>query len=500
MFRESITGENLRNLGYDPEEYTLEIPLSNRLTVQRSYVRAGEEGMFSTGLTEHGTDLLRFTLNPRGTLELTQDAALTTLHGRALNASHKRSATFTQGFGKGTTAGTFSLLHTDTRASTWGFGVTRLESDSARLDLGLAKSLSLTAGLERMENLVQLPSTTHKIDIALTRPTTGLVWAEYHKTRSTVGTTTTDLTQMVFRTPEIELGDVATLSASHLTTESSVTGTENTSTMSLAANPTDSVTVTASHGVTDRESAADTAVTAVGSQIKLRPDLAIGAAYSNTDTEGSGVAVQRSYVVTRTPTDNTGLGFEASYTELDATSVTVEPTVDVKLTYATSENLQLSGTYHDNNARPSPGLGAMLKFPLLGGTVGLAYDEYSFDSATNAVLMTRSYKGEVSRPLAWGLDGRLGYYRTDNLADPTVCDRIIIGLAGENRVFGKMDMQYESAKLRGPSATLPNGSSLTLSLARSIGIGELTLSGKRTLAAGSLEPDHQIQLDLKASW
>ena len=51
-FRESINEERLRELGYDPEQYDLEVPLGRRLTVQRNYLRAGSAGTFSSGLTE----------------------------------------------------------------------------------------------------------------------------------------------------------------------------------------------------------------------------------------------------------------------------------------------------------------------------------------------------------------------------------------------------------------------------------------------------------------
>ena len=501
-YRESITADRLRELGMDPQQYQLDIPLG-RLQFQRTYVRAGEPGLFSTGLTERGTDVIRLSLNPRSTLEFTQDEARSELHGLELTDSTKRTATLTQGFGGGPTAGTFALTHTDTHASDIALGFTESRSDKAALTLGLGKSFGLTAGAEDASGLAQIDTHTRRYDVALAPPGVSIPLAEYHETISSVGQIATDVKQMTLRTPTIAVGDKGTVSASRSITESSVTGTDTVDAVSLTAAPTDKISVSAAYTATDRELAPDTNVRTVGSQIRVRPDTTVSAGYTNTETEGVGTTTLRSVAVAKTPTDGKGLGVEASFADTEVANANLDPTIHLRLTYALPSQWELMGLYHDESGRPDPELGAGVKMPVLGAALGLSYSERAYDPALYAVRMTRSYGTELTRPLAWGFSGRIGYTRTDNLIDPTVGERVRVGLGGPNTPLGTVDVQYEAGELRTATGRLPDGSTVLLSLSRKIGLAELALTGKRTLPsalAGPLPASDEVHLDLKAYW
>jgi len=274
-------------------------------------------------------------------------------------------------------------------------------------------------------------------------------------------------------------------------------------TVNLAATPTSKVSVTAGYISTDREASPDSKVTTVGSQIRVRPDTTVSTGYTSTQTEGTGSTTQRSVAVAKAPTDGKGLGVEASVTETQVPGVDPEPTVHLRLTYALPSQWEFMGLYHDENGRPDPELGAGVKMPVLGGALGLTYSECAYDPAAYTTRMTRVYGTEMTRPLWWGFSGRGGYTRTDNLLDPTVGERVRVGLGGPNTPLGTVDLQYEASQLRTATGRVPNGETVSLSLSRKIGLAELALSGKHTLPSalsGPLPASDEVHLDLKAYW
>jgi len=203
------------------------------------------------------------------------------------------------------------------------------------------------------------------------------------------------------------------------------------------------------------------------------------------------------------PTDGKGLGLEASYTDIGVTNAPIEPTIHVRLTYATPGRWEFTGLYHDESGRPDPELAAALKTQFLGGALGLNYSECTYDASTKAVRLTRSFGTELSRPLLWGFSGRVGYQRTDNLADPTVAERVRVGLGGPTTPLGAVDVQYETGQLRTAAGRLPDGSTVALSVSRRIGNAELALTGKLALPSSTLGPlpaSDAVHLDLKAAW
>jgi len=501
-YRESVTADHLREMGMDPQQYQLDVPLG-RLQFQRTYVRAGEPGLFSTGLTERGTNLIRLSLSPRSTLEFTQDEARSELHGLELMGSTKRTATLTQSFGSGPTAGTLALTHTDTQASAIGLGFTESRSDRAALTLGLGKSFGLTASAEDAASLAQIDTHSRRYDVALAPAGVTIPLAEYHETISSVGQATTAVRQMTLRTPTIKVSDKGTVSASRSVTDSSATGTDTVDTVNLTAAPTGKVSLSAAYTATDRESSPDTNVTTVGSQIRVRPDTTLSAGYTSTDTEGVGTTTQRSVAVAKTPTNGTGLGVEASVAETHVPNADLDPTIHIRLTYALPSRWEFMGLYHDDSGRPDPELGAGVKVPLLGGALGLTYSERAYDPALYAVRMTRTYGTELSRALLWGFSGRVGYTRTDNLLGPTVGERLRVRLGGPDTPLGTVDVQYEAGQLHTASGRVPDGSTVSLSLSRKFGLAQLALTGKRTLPSalyGPLPASDEVHLDLKADW
>lgn len=501
-FRESITADRMRELGFNPTEYRVEIPLGP-LKFQRSYVRVGEPGLFSTGVTERGTDTLRVNLNPRGFLEFAQDEARVEIHGIELTDSRRRTATLTQGFGQGATAGSFSLTHTDTYSSDLGLGFSRSRSNRAALALGLGGSFGLSASAEDSSTLAQTTMRTRKYDVALSPTGVSIPLVEYHHTSTSAVTSTSEATQMIVRTPNVKLGEIATLSASHSRAESSATGTDIVQAANLTAAPHERVTITASHVATDREVAPDTTVMTVGAQVRLRPDATVTTGLVDTDTEGVGTTSQRSVALALTPPEGKGLGLEASYVTTDTASEKVEPTIRVRLAYGRPDRWQVSGLYYDDATRMNPELGAGLKLALAGGSLGVAYSENAFDPSANAVRVARTYSTEFARPLRWGLSASVGYLRADSLTDATVSERLRIGLGGPDTWLGAIDLRYETGRLRTQTGPLPDGSTLSISLSRRIGSAELALTGKRAIPPGRAmftEPNDELHLDLKAAW
>ncbi len=503
-FRESITSESLQQQGFDPQQYKLEIPLTGGLSVQREYVRSGETGLFSTGTAEHGTDTVTLHLNQRGAIELYQDeASAEGPYGLMRSLSRKRRASLTQGFGKGTTEGSFSLIHEDSYASQTDTGYTRAQTDSASLSLGLAENLGLTAGASQSSGLAQVDSRTRKVDVALGRPDSSEpALAEFHQTESSVGGATSEVQQMALRTPTVKLGGLGTVCAAHQRTDSSV-GTESVNSVNLTASPAEAITFSASHVEADRSAAPDTGVTTVNSQIRIMKDTTVSATYSGTETEDAGLATRRSVELARTPSDGTGLGLRAAYVDLGAPGAEVDPTVDFQLDYTIGSAWEFHGRFHDEHNRPSPELAAGLKVPLLGGSLGLDYNEHSYDAAAQAVRLSRVYGAEVSRSIAWGLSGKVGYQRTDGLVDSTRAERLRVGLGGETHLVGKVDVQYETGTIRTPAGEIPDSTTIGVSLSREIGVGELAISARRSLPAGpagTQAPSDQIRLDLTANW
>ncbi len=505
QFRESITSESLRERGFDPKEYKLDIPLASGLSIQREYVRTGELGLFSTGLTERGTDTIRLHLNRRGAVEFYQDEARAQgPYGFLYSLSRKRRATVTQAFGKGTTEGSLSLVHEDTYATDAGTGYTRSGSDAATLTLGLAKGLGLTASAAESSGLTQVDSRTRKFDIALGRPgSSDPALAEFHQTESCTGGVASEVQQMALRTPTVKLGGLGTVSASHQRTEASATGADAVSSVNLTATPVEAISLSASHVEADRSIGSDTAATTVGSQIRIMKDTTVSATYSDTETEGAGLATRRSVEVARTPGDGTGLGLKAAYTDLGVPGTEVDPTVDVQLAYTIGSEWGFHGRFHDEHNRPSPELAAGMKIPLLGGSLGVEYNEHAYDVAAQAVRLSRVYGAEMNRAIAWGLCGKVGYQLTDGLADSTRAERVRVGLGGENRLLGKVDVQYETGTIRTPAGEMPDATMIGFSLSREIGVGELAISARRSLPAGpagTQVPNDQVQVDLKAEW
>lgn len=505
QFRESVTGENLRSLGFDPAEYKLDIPLSSGLSVQREYVRAGETGIFSLGLTERGKDTVRLHLNKRGVVEFVQDEARAQGPlGMLYSLSRARRAALTQTFGKGTTEGSLSFVHEDSYAAEARAGFTRSQTDTAALQLGLAKSLGLTASASEARGLAQVETGTRKLDVALTRPgSSEPALAEFHQTESWAAGAGSQVQQMALRTPTVKLGGLGAVSASHQRTGSSATGTESVNSVNLTATPTKAVSLSASHTEADRSAASDTALTTIGSQIRIMKDTTINATYSGTETEGAGLATRRSVEVARAPGDGQGLGLRAAYTDLGVQGAEVDPTVDVQVDYSTGSDWEFHGRYHDEHNRSDPELAAGMKVPLLGGSLGVNYNEHTYDAAAQAVRLSRVYGAEMTRGIAWGLSGKVGYQLTDSLGDDTSAERLRVGLGGENRLLGKVDVQYETGTLRTPGGSVPDATTIGVSLARQFGIGEVAISAKRSLPAGPLGsqmPSDQVQVDLKAEW
>jgi hypothetical protein len=208
----------------------------------------------------------------------------------------------------------------------------------------------------------------------------------------------------------------------------------------------------------------------------------------------------------KTPVDGKGLGLRAAYTHIDVPGGTlVDPTVHVQVDYTTSATWAVHGLYHDDSVRPKPEVSGAVQVPLFGGALGLNYSEYVLDPVTQIVRLSRIYGAEVSRPIAWGLTGKVGYQYLDSLAGDSLTGRTFqVALGGESRTIGRLDLQYQTAQMRAPMGRLPDTSSLAITLTRPLGsLGDIALTGRRTVAAPGTIPlptDNQFQLDVKRAF
>jgi hypothetical protein len=69
--------------------------------------------------------------------------------------------------------------------------------------------------------------------------------------------------------------------------------------------------------------------------------------------------------------------------------------------------------------------------------------------------------------------------------------------------LGAVDVQYEAGRLRTAAGTLPDGSTISLSLSRRLGSAELALTGRHALPSattGLTDATDEVHVDLKASW
>jgi hypothetical protein len=131
----------------------------------------------------------------------------------------------------------------------------------------------------------------------------------------------------------------------------------------------------------------------------------------------------------------------------------------------------------------------------------LSYHENAYDPAAKKVLQERVYAAEMVRPLTWGMTGRLGYSIADSLIDPSQRTRLLVGLSGENHTVGRLDLEYEAGRLHTASGSLADGSRISASVSRRIGVADVSLSGKRTVPPGaSARAQHEVKVDLTAEW
>lgn len=509
QYRESIVPDNLRALGFTPEQYSFEIPLGGSIAVQHQYVRAGDTTMFSLGMTEHTTDTLRFQFNKRGSLQFGQDQASTTgLYDTLDTLSRKRTFNLTQAFGPGGTGGNLTLAHEDSYTEDRIAGFSRSQSDNAGITLALGKTLGFTGSGGIASSLAQIDTNTKTISAAVSRTgSTDPALAEFHYTSSQVGPWVTDTTQGILRTPTVKVGEVTTsASASQTHTEVGGVFDQTANALALTSQVGKQVTVSGSHTATEVSAGSDSVADTVGSQIRLLPDTTLSASYNETNTEGVGLSSTRSVEVAKTPLDGRGLGLRAAYADLNLPhQADVDPTVHVQVDYADAKAWGFHGRYHDEYTRPKPEVAAGVQMPVLGGALKLDYSEYVLDPTTYIVQLSRVYSAEMTRSLGWGLNGRIAYQFSDSLAgDSAQGQAFQISLGGDSKVLGKIDLQFQQGFLRTPAGSSPTGSNFTLSFTRPLGsIGDVALSARHTQTApGSGLPltDDVMQFDLRTTW
>ncbi len=510
-YSSSVAAGGVANLGLTPHDYKIDIPLNGSILVERQYTRVGDRGAFSLGVTEHATDLLKVQLSKRGTFQLGQEQALVTGPFDTTNTySRKCTAGLAQGFGAGRTAGNLTVAHEDSYAQDLMTGYSWSRSDTANLTLGLGKSLGLTGSGGVADTLAQSATTTRSANATLGKPgSADPALGEFHYNSSQVDMARTDITQGILRTPNLKLGDVkSSLAASQTHTETLGLGDETDNGLTLTNQVGKRITLTTSRVAANRDYAADSVTYTYGPQVKVGPDTTVGATYSDTTTVGAGVSTAKTLEVTKAPPDGKGLGLHAGYTDYQVPGVAVAPTIDLRLDYVTPKTWAWHGLYHDDSTRPSAEMAAGVQMPLLGATVKLNYSQYAMDPTTYLVQMSRVYGAEVARPLGWGLSGKVGYQYADSLAgDSTQSHAVQIALAGDSKVLGKVDLQYQTSLPQTPATgTTPPPSNVVITFSRPVGTtGSLALSGHHTLPPliSGLPPspaDDQVQLDLKTEW
>jgi len=526
-FRESITEQNLIDAGLDPQKYEVNVPLTSRLSFKRETVWVGEQGTFSTGTTERTKDSIQLNLNKRGSFSLLQDyAAAVGPSGFVFTESTQRTLSLAQGVGSGEVS--FSRVNDETRDVL--AGTNRSQIDTAKLQYEFGSHVNLTSAITTTDQLAANLVHMKVVDVAIHRKEAS---AEFHTTDRVVDGVTSSLKTMAFRSPVINLSNRGTITASHLRSESSVKGSnaitsigitaqphervaiiasyvdtnrdvggdETVSSVTVNATPVEGVSVNMSHTDTERSDSPDTVVSTVASQAVFLSNTTLSAAFSNISTQGVGVSTRRSVTIARLPEDSSGLGVSASYTSLGNTGTDIDSTVDLKLLYEINKDLQITGTYHDEDNRQEPEIGGSLKVPILGAAVNLNFHEYSYDAAKKIVYQQRVWNADITREIAWGMSGIVGYSMNDSLIDPTQTSRIRLGISGENDTVGRLGLNYEVGKLHTSTGNTQNGSAISISLAKEVGTADVSLSAKRTLPPGkSVNASDEIRIDVNTAW
>jgi hypothetical protein len=555
-FRESVTPESLKAMGFDPANSEVTIPLHPGFTITQKTVTAGGEGFLSVGMAEHYTTDLTYAFSSKGSLHFVRDAA----SARTPYESQSSSAltiNLDQGFGGGSWAGKMSLVHESTSNSATADGHSESSRDALNLTMGLGKSSSLTAGASFAKALNQTDTHTEQQDLVITSLQTAV--AEFHHSSVSTNGVPVETTQIALRTPTVALADLGSFSASGVHNESSVagkdttyalnlsttvaqlqvaanfmtadrpagpetvrtvtlsakptdkvdlsaslfdasrpTGDESVHTVGVVARPMDALTISATQTSTVKPGLPDTTATVVTLNLKVSDAVAVAANLNSTNTEGAGTTTVTSVDVASTPTDGTGLGIKAGVINTDTPLAEVEPTVHVQVDYTTKDALAVSGSYHQAAGLVAPEVLSSLALPLLGGKLSAHYGQ---QTTTAGVIPFQGFGAQYVRPVGWGLTGTVGYDTVTNLVGlPLTSWGVKAGISGENHLLGKIDLQYSGGKARNPIGSVSSTTGITLSLARPIhGDGTLSLSVKHTRLQ-FFPTDDQIRLDATVSF
>lgn len=555
-FREAITAPKLEALGLHPDTFEVTIPLSPGLTLTQKTVTVGEKGFLSTGIAQHDTTELTYAFSSTGSLKFFRDAATV-----ATPMGDQRSSVIRvnldQGFGSGAWAGKLSLAHEDSSNSGTFDGHSESQSDSINLSMGLGNSASLVASASVAETLNAAHTRTEKQDVIVT--SLGTAVAEYHHSKVRTNGLPIETTQIALRTPPLKIAELATLSASHVQNESSVTGTERIASVNLAtpisqvqvaatflsadrptgpesvttvnlsakpsdkvdisanlldasrptgeesvhsvtiaARPSDNLTVSANHTSAVKPGIPETKTTVVSSNLKVTDEVAVAANVNSTTVEGTGTTTVTAVDVASVPQDGCGLSVKAGVVDTQTPQAEVDPTIHLQLDYTTKNSLTFSGSYHQAAGLVASEVLSAFSLPLLGGKLSANYAQRT---TTPNVIPSRSIGMQYVRPVGWGLTGTLNYDVVTNLQGlPLKAWGLKVALSGENRVVGKIDLQYNTGTVRNPLGGVSDCSGIALSIARPIhDLGSLSLSVKH-IEMQFFPDDDQIRLDATVNW
>ena len=556
-FRESVTPQNLEQIGLDPHTFETSLPVSGRLAVTHKSVWAGEEGMFSLGTAQRATTDVTYNYSSSGSFKLFRDAAaVRSVLGSSGSTAIKLG--LDQGFGAGDWAGKVSFVHENTSGEATASVGSSSSLSAINLALGLGASTNLSASAMASESSTAAHVATQKQDFVLTRAGTAI--AEYHHADVTTNGSAVETSQMAFRTPTVNLAEVGTFSASHVRNESSATGTESINTFNLTASPSDAVQVNASHMLADRPAGhetvssanlsakhsdkvditaslldasrpagdesllsatlvarpsdslmlsashtssakpgvPDTEVTDISSSFKATDGMTVAAKVNSTETDGAGTTTVTSVDVVAAPGDGTGFGLKAGFVDTSTPLADTDPTVRLQLDYTTTDSLMFTGSYRQANGLVAPELLSSLSTPVWGGKLSASYTQ---KTTTPNVVPSRGMGAEYTRPIGWGLEGKVGYARTTNLLGPELTAwKVHGGFAGKNNLLGQVDLQCTNGTVRNPLGSVSSSTAVALSMARPIDdLGTCSLSLKHT-ATELFPDDEQVRLDVSVAW
>lgn len=390
-------------------------------------------------------------------------------------------------------------------------------------------------------------SDTETLVQKLTAPLLGGQATLHHQTVKTeTSSATTEVEQCAVTLPTIKLGKVASFTGSRTSTDTSGTGTEDVTSVSLTADPLKPLHIEAQYKLDDegdtqttisrqlqtkwaicdktslvgRFSEAEVASTTTPNVLRLvelvrdRGKSGIGlraglASYETSD--GTEVDDARRFEVTAG--DKRTVAVSAAYSEYDTSSykrLDDDGTVAVSLQHGDADGFSVRWRYEDKPARVEPLQAVELAMKALGGSLQLSYAANPVAPDGSTVRQADQYEATLGRKILGGVTMEVAYryLAYDEEGDNDQSVRIKLD-GGQEDKSGKLAVAFytgdyaPTAKSTVTASTIPLTSLLSISYSHKWGAaGRISLTVKQQMAASATLEDDATEgrLELQTSF